>query len=122
MSAPVEPSHAFRVGNGIALLDLKLGRDVWLPRINLDTLDVASSSDCVLCQATGTRWYGRAVESIGIPFEITHDDEGVRPMWTQAHGFGISLETLENTGHRDFDALQAEWVARITELRSTVTT
>lgn len=116
------PSHAFRVGNGIALLDLQLGRDVWLPRIRLDTLDVASSEDCILCQATGIRWYADAVDHLGVGEDVVRDWEGVRPEWTQAHGFGISLETLEDTGHRDFAGLQAEWVARITELRSTVTT
>lgn len=116
MSAPTEVSHAFRVDSGVMLLDLKLGRDAWLPRVNLDRLEVSSSDNCVLCQATGIRWYGEAVKSLGIN-DITLDEWGVRPTWTEAHGFGISLETLDRVGHRDFAGLQAAWVAKITELR-----
>jgi hypothetical protein len=121
VSAPTEPGHAFRVSNGVALLDLKLGRDVWLPRVNLDRLDVGSSTDCVLCQATDIRWYGDAVKSLGFVVEVTHDWAGVHPSWTEAHGFGISLETLDRVGHRDFAGLREAWVEKITELRAAVT-
>lgn len=118
MSAPTEVTHAFRVESGVTLLDLKLDRDVWLPRVNLDTLDVASSVSCILCQATGISWYADAVDHLRIGDDIVRDWEGVRPEWTQAHGFGISLKTLEDTGRRDFSGLQAEWVRKITELRA----
>jgi hypothetical protein len=120
VSAPTRTSHAFQVDNGVALLDLTLGRDVWLSRVNLNRLDVASENDCVLCQATSHQWYGDAVRSLGIN-EITLDDEGVRPSWTEAHGFGISLATLDEVGHRDFAGLQDAWVVKINELRAEAT-
>jgi hypothetical protein len=121
VSAPTRTSHAFRVDNGVALLDLKLGRNVWLSRVDLATLEVSSSENCVLCQATGVHWYGVAVSSLGIVFEVTNDGEGVRPPWTEAHGFGISLATLDEVGHRDFAGLQDAWVAKINELRAEAT-
>jgi hypothetical protein len=117
VTAPPEVRHALSVDRGVALLDAKLGQDVWLPRVNLATLDVASSDSCVACQATGHRWYSDAVEALGLDLDEVRDEEGVKPSWTERHGFGISLATLERDGDRDFTGLQEAWVQRIRQLR-----
>lgn len=46
-------SHEVNVDAGVAFLDAKFGREFWLERIKLGTLDVASPWDCVVCQVTG---------------------------------------------------------------------
>lgn len=37
MTASTALRHTLNVDRGVALLDAKLGRDVWLPRVNLGT-------------------------------------------------------------------------------------
>lgn len=49
------------VANGIAFLDERYGRDVWLSRVNLSTLDVADGWNCVAAQVEGRDYY-EAVE------------------------------------------------------------
>lgn len=122
MTAPANVQHALNVDRGVALLDARLGRDVWLPRVNLATVDVQSSDRCVACQATEHPWYGDAVTALGFNVTSTSvvDDEGVNPSWTERHGFGISLATLERDGNRDFAGLQEAWVQRIRQLREEV--
>lgn len=117
MTASTALRHTLNVDRGVALLDAKLGRDVWLPRVNLGTLRVESCNSCVLCQATDTRWYGDAVQAIDVNIGDIHAAEGVTPSWTERHGFGISLTTFECDGYRDFPGLQAAWVERIAQLR-----
>lgn len=125
MSAPAVSVHASNVDAGIALLDKALGRNVWLPRINLPSLDVASSDRCVACQATRVQWYPDAVRVLGLNLgalgtEDVFDEHGVRSPWTERHGFGISWESVGEGMPRDFPGLQAEWVRRIELLRREV--
>lgn len=115
MTAPTEVQHELNVDRGVALLDVKLGRDVWLPRLDAGRLDVASSDRCVACQATGERWYPDAVRVLGV--NVAWDDEGVVPTWTERHGFGISWGSVGEGMPRDFAGLQAAWVRRIRQLR-----
>jgi hypothetical protein len=118
LSPPATGVHAARVEAGIALLDAKLGRDIWLPRINEKTVEVASSDRCVLCQATGTTWYSEAVRAFDVDLAGVFDDYGVRASWTERHGFGISWSSVKEGQTRDFAGLQAEWLRRIGELRA----
>lgn len=122
MSAPTRSRHADAVDRGVALLDAKLGRDVWLPRLNTDRLNVGSSVRCVACQATGSSWYGRAYRQLFDSLESSDDVvefEG-SPSRTEHYGFGILLDLDAVVDRRDFDGLTAEWRRRIAELRAEV--
>lgn len=46
-----------RINKGVALLDQKLARWVWLPRIDLATLDLNNGSRCLLAQAVQGTYY-----------------------------------------------------------------
>lgn len=109
--------HARNVDHGVMLLDAQLGRDVWLPRVDLDTLDVASSDRCVACQATRTSWFGDAIRALGFDeLSTAFDKGGVRVNFTESHGFGISWSGVPSES-RDFAGLTATWVQRIRQLR-----
>lgn len=111
-------SHAENVARGVAFLDARVGRDVWLPRIDLTTLNVRTSERCVVCQATGIPWYGSALDSLGVSLEIMHAEMGGLGSWTEAHGFGISLDRVQREDQRDWAGLTGEWHRRVTELRA----
>lgn len=117
MSTLVTTVHDENVDRGVAFLDEKLGRDVWLPRLNFATLDLGSCQRCVACQATGIGWYGSAIESLGITIEHMHREYNSAGSWTVAHGFGLQF------GHRaDWPGLTDAWRRRVTELRAEVST
>lgn len=120
MSAPTATIHDANVDRGVELLDAKLGRNVWLRRVDLATLEVGSSDRCVACQATGTRWYSYALDALGVTTEFMTEFE--RPFgisWTHHHGFGLVHDNGELASERDFAGLDAAWQAKIKQLRFT---
>lgn len=108
-------THDANVDRGVEFLDERLGRDVWLPRLNVLTLDVATLNRCVVCQATGVSWYGEGLESIGVTLENMVDADGGLGSWTERRGFGLKGEGSEP---RDFAGLNETWVRKIVELRA----
>lgn len=120
MSAPVAYAvdHEPAVDRGVALLDERLGRGVWLPRVNLDALSVGSCDRCVVCHATGIPHYGEALESIALNLDVIYASWDSSTSWTEEHGFGLSYARVPTGGSRDFAGLQAAWIRRVTELRA----
>lgn len=114
MTAPTLVRHALNVDRGVAILDARLGRNVWLPRIDFATLKVESCDHCVVCQATGIPWYGDALDSIGLNLQVMYESWDSSASWTEAHGFGLAIVP---GGNRDFPGLQEAWVQRIRQLR-----
>lgn len=109
-------AHELQVDRGVALLDARLGRDVWLPRVDASTLDVGSPTNCVACQVTDSWSYYAALAWFGVGVGA---DDGKRDRvegmnWTEAHGFGI--ENLPGRS-RDFAGLTTAWVNRVGQLR-----
>jgi hypothetical protein len=92
----VDEFHAEAVDRGVEFLDRKLGRDVWLPRVNLETLDVATGNDCALAQATGVD-YSRALRRLNADHCSTR------------YGF--------STPH-SYQRLTRTWIRKIKELRA----
>jgi hypothetical protein len=115
VSTLVTTVHDENVDRGVAFLDEKLGRSVWLPRLNFATLDISTCDRCVMCQATGIKWYGSALDSLGVTLEIMHAEMGGMGSWTVAHGFGLMIY-----GQQDWSGLTETWRRRVTELRAEV--
>lgn len=97
-----------RVARGVAFLDERLGRRFWLERLDVDTLDVSSTYDCVVCQVTG-QGYALGVEFLGGP---ALDDPFGRLAWADHRGFAL---LVINGGYAD---LTAAWVRAVTRLRA----
>jgi hypothetical protein len=119
MTAPTRTQHDANVDRGVAFLDDVLGRDVWLRRVNLDRLDVASITSCVACQVTGIRWYGDALAALGMSGEALYLYNGLSGLgsgsWSEDHGFGLRDTAGES---RKFQELNDAWQRRIRELRA----
>lgn len=49
--------RAWRVRRGVKFLDRHLGRDVWLPRVNLGDLSTRGADYCPLAQATESSFW-----------------------------------------------------------------
>lgn len=56
------------VAAGIAWLDNRVPG--WAAKINLETLDLSSSADCVICQATAIRDYEEACTSLEMDIDF----------------------------------------------------
>jgi hypothetical protein len=114
--------HEAAVERGVELLDAKLGRDTWLPRIDVNRLDVGSLHHCVACQATGHRWFGLAFQQL-FPGAVSRDDvhefEG-SPSRSEHYGFGLRARVGVNSV--DFANLTYTWIRKIEQLRGEVTT
>lgn len=92
-----------RVKRGIKFLDKRVGRDVWLPRVNVDHVDVQCDVNCPLAQATSES-YWHATERLGLPVD------GLAAVWTVRLGF--------LTGPRDFSTgLTDEWRRQVRALQ-----
>lgn len=104
------------VERGVAFLDRRFGRDVWLSRVDPDTLNVRLQLDCVLAQVTG-RTYVEALDVAGVP---SGDSSFRRVAWTDRHGFSADLASDADTREScdRYASLTAAWVARISELRA----
>lgn len=89
---------AARVRLGIALQDLTVGEH-WVWAVELDLLDMASCSACVIGQTHGD--YEIGVEALGLDFRAT-----------LAHGFNANEDRLE-----DFVVLNRLWAYAIRRLR-----
>lgn len=59
-----EIDYAARVAKGAALLDEK--KPGWERQIDLDELDVQSSTSCVTAQLSDARWYAAGMEELGL--------------------------------------------------------
>lgn len=116
--------YAARVQRGIALLDQKW--PAWATEINLDTLDIQTSENCVTAQYDGAmrrvegadpkgRWYEQGMHRLGIEDDETYAD----------HGFNGD-HTYDDDGDfagitpGAFEALNGLWKAAILERRSQV--
>lgn len=120
MTAPTL-NHDIAVERGVELLDSQLGRDVWLPRIDILRLDVGSLNCCVACQATDRHQYAEAFRKL-FPGAAASDDlaefEG-SPSRSEHFGFGILVRPGVDAG--DFSRLTLAWVRKIKQLRGEVT-
>jgi len=93
-----------KVQAGIALLDT-YGPTDWRERINLDTLDLHSLTDCVLGQVYGD--YADGMDSL-FPGESGW-------LWNETneeHGFEAPMDRI--TGNRQYASLTAAWKAHLT--------
>lgn len=68
------------VNAGVKFLDEKLGRDVWLGRVNTRRLDLSDNTCCVVTQASGENYNANPLhlflrEKIGLGFQIDIEDE-----------------------------------------------
>lgn len=96
---------ARQVDAGVSFLDAQLGRESWLDSINLDTLDVSSGLDCVVCQVTGLDFVmGMRLLGFGILHSVLLMQLGV------PYGFAAPSA-------RAYVALTAEWKSRVARLR-----
>jgi len=72
--------YEVEIQNGLDLLDEKLGRDVWIPRVDAAQIRMTNPFACVAAQAVGTN-YGDAMIALGAShfdpvkygFELLHD-------------------------------------------------
>lgn len=100
-----------RVTRGIAFLDDRLGREFWLERIDVTTLDVWSISDCVVCQVTGLS-YSDGLQVLGAPGSY---GTLTRARWADAHGFS---DDVSNDGIHRYSELTTAWSTRVRQLRA----
>lgn len=108
VASPSDDSLEVRVARGAAFLDEKLGREFWLERVDVDTLDVWSVADCVVCHVTGLS-YSDGLQVLGAPGTY---GSFTRAKWAGAYGFSDDLG-----GHR-YDTLTELWVAKVRALRA----
>ena len=94
---------AAKVQNGIKRLDA-VGPADWRDRINLDTLDVHSLSDCVLGQVFGD--YGEGMDALFPGHRWLSD--GIN----EEHGFEAPTDRL--TGNRQYASVTAAWKIALT--------
>lgn len=100
-----------RVTCGIAFLDDRLGREFWLERIDVTTLDVWSISDCVVCQVTGLS-YSDGLQVLGAPGSY---GTLTRARWADAHGFS---DDVSDDGIHRYSELTTAWSTRVRQLRA----
>lgn len=111
----------------VATLDAALTREVWLPRVNLATLDVYGEDTCVVGQVASPTFY-EGVELLGGPsLNLKDSDEKVNEQverlyaWTDARGFTVNEELCEEHGEKFmFRQLTDQWVRKIAQLRAEV--
>lgn len=96
--------YALRVRRGIRFLDWHVGRENWLPRINLDYLNVADGEECPLAQATEME-YWRAVRAFRLD-----DDNVLGRLRSMLYGFQFFQRD-------NVDALNEEWVRVLTRMK-----
>jgi hypothetical protein len=99
------------VASGVEFLDQRLGREFWLPRIDVETLDVSSQLSCVVCQLTG-RSFWPGVTLLGGPGD---DDPYTRLDWAVARGF--ALHAPRDGSLTNYGPLTVTWRTRVLELR-----
>lgn len=120
MTAPTL-NHEAAVERGVELLDAKLGRRVWLPRIDVDRLDVGSLNYCVACQATGKHWYNQAFELLFPEYDSQNDVNEFEGSPSRSEYYGFGLLARPGVSSVDFRNLSYTWVRKIEQLRGEVT-
>lgn len=105
---------AAEVDAGVAFLDEHYGREVWLPRVDLDTLHVGYDERCVLAQVTG-REFDEAVCSLNgwAPQNFDWD-------WPVARGFALREDDYPGFAAfiAAYDLLTDAWEAKVIDLRA----
>ncbi len=99
-----------RIDKGIEVLDKEIGREKWLKKIDLISLDLQKSHVCICGQVFGDYW-----DTVlkGISFRDDAGSEGVGR--TTANKLGFNLE-VENSDF--FDVLTHMWFCRLTAMKA----
>jgi hypothetical protein len=92
-----------RVRLGVRFLDWHLGRETWLPRVDVDEVAVIDADLCPLAQATGESYY----DAVNL-FNLR--DDGAGSLRTGMLGFNVfpreNWQTLDVEWRRVIRALQ----------------
>lgn len=106
-----------RVAAGVAYLDEAVAG--WRERIDMDTLDLRSGLNCVLAQVYGRDFYDvrSAIEDSVDRAPISADTQDVpgSTYWCERRGFTVTETDAERTEQLRWEALQAAWVAELTQ-------
>jgi hypothetical protein len=103
---------------GVALLDAKLSRETWLPRVNLSTLNLAYEMTCMAAQAVGCDFVD-ACAYLGMPHS-TNDWHEVY-QWADDRGFAVSDDLCDKYGDVVvYGQLTDQWKTKIEQLRAEV--
>lgn len=99
-------SYAERVTRGVKFLDRKVGRNVWLPRVNASRLNVDVAGTCPLAQATESTFW-RAADRFGLAVS--------GPLAVRTYWLGFIEHPSDVT-----DGLTREWRERVAALQAEV--
>lgn len=94
-----------RVLKGIHLLDNS--KPGWRDSIEIETLDLASMSECVLGQVFGD--YETGVRSLGVSLDMIDSYLEVQ----SSYGFDLTYEELRSEHGGHYENLTQEWVKQI---------
>lgn len=115
--------YEVEIRNGLDLLDKKLDRDVWLPRVIPAHIEMMSCVNCVAAQATGGT-YAQSLVILGLVSAEEYMKAEENPSYPvsddiaelEAHyGFEIvrTKDMMATRMLENIDALQNEWRATI---------
>jgi len=114
----VEHDFSTEINAGVAYLDAHVGRDVWLPRVNLDTLQLWQEDTCVVAQVTRQPYYLGVGELGGPAYDGVFYAEIFE--WGIPFGFYVDENLYVNGAGESvlYDQLTAQWKRKIEELRA----
>jgi hypothetical protein len=95
----------WRVRRGIKFMDTNIGRDVWLDRIDVDSLDVRWGTACPLAQATGEH------------FEYATYHLGFTSDYDRLDNFRLALLGFLDLPGEPWHRITAAWKREITALQ-----
>lgn len=116
-----EYQHDFtaEIEAGVALLDAKLGRETWLPRVDVQKLALNDEDLCVCAQATQVPYF-RGTGLLGNPnpeWDLN---------WGDKYGFCMDNDVVSNALDRHvgeselYGQLTDQWKTKIEQLRAEV--
>lgn len=111
--------YEVEIRNGLELLDAKLGRDAWLPRVDEKTIVMSDCFSCVAAQAVGAG-YIDSMRELGV-----HPPEGESTLTIDAYetecryGFEIWRGMIDTPGSlvKKYEILTREWRDTITAMK-----
>jgi hypothetical protein len=99
-----------RVAKGADLLDREFPG--WAATIDVNALNIASISECILGQMFGRFSFG--CDALGAPFEDGNFNSGPRRLWETGHGFELTHDEYTSkcveAVKRSFDR---QWVCEV---------